>query len=156
MLWLHHLSRAEHGNEPALSNVITLTTPGKPRSENWWEQFYRPDCTRQRDESKARPKALDPLTIVSLYGPTHLFEEILRDVDTLAKGEPYTVTKQRENAVNTALLQGDMSRLHMLIRFDADEIIKQAIHFSVAVMLHWPKKRKSLTTDEKSKVDPGF
>ncbi|OAQ96024.1 hypothetical protein LLEC1_03761 [Akanthomyces lecanii] len=151
--WLHHLSRAERRNGPALSDVITLTTPGQVRSQNWWAQFVRPDCTRQPDESRARPRSLDPMTIVSLYGPVYLFEELSRRVDTAAAGGLSITAKQRENAVETILCQGDMSRLPKLMRFDTEANLAEAVHFSVAVMQHWSAKREGLTADEKSNFD---
>lgn len=154
--WLHHLSRAERGNGPALSDVILLTTAGQIRSENWWEQFLRPDCTRQHDESRARPRSLDPMTIVSLYGPGYLFDELLLELDTAAEKGLSITAEQRENAVKTILRQGDMSRLPKLMRFDTEANLAEAVHSSVAVMQHWSSKCEDLTADEKSNFDLVF
>ncbi|KAJ3479533.1 hypothetical protein NLG97_g8297 [Lecanicillium saksenae] len=76
---LNHLYKTEAGSGLSISDAITLTTPGSTRSENWWQQFCRPDCTGQSGQSQARPKSVDPLTIVSLYGSTYLFEELLQN-----------------------------------------------------------------------------
>ncbi|KAJ6780958.1 hypothetical protein PWT90_06021 [Aphanocladium album] len=109
--WLHHLARAELGSGPSLSDVITLTTPGSIRSENWWQHFCR---ARQPDQSQPCPTSMDPLTIVSLYGPKHLFEELLQKISGPAGDSLQITTSQRENAVRVVREQGDVTRLPML------------------------------------------
>ncbi|TQV91103.1 wd-repeat protein [Cordyceps javanica] len=151
--WLHHLSRAERENGPGLSDVIALATPSLTRSENWWEQFYRPDCTRHHDETKFRPTYLEPLTIVSLYGPTYLFDDLLGQLSKSADGGLSDKAKQLENAVEAILQQGDLSRLTMLIDFAK---MDEARQLCFNVMLYWSKNRKGVMPNQRRNFDLVF
>lgn len=151
--WLHHTYRTKPGDGPDLADVITLSTPRTIQSDNWWKQFQRPDCIHKSLGGLGYPR---PAEIVAGYGPDYMFKEFLQKIATEGEQDQYTAQQQRKLALNEILEWGDISRLLMLIRFNADENIDEAAEMSTDVMQNWEKKCKTFTADDESKYNQVF
>lgn len=151
--WLYHLYKTKPGDGPALEDFITLTTPKTIQSDNWWKQFHSPDYVYRSFES---PDYLDPLAVMAEYGPDYMFEELLQKINTEGKEDQYAAEQQKQYAVKAIIRRGDISRLPMLICFNAGKSIDKAAQISANVMRLWQQRSRTLTRDDERKFNRVF
>lgn len=150
--WLHHLRKVERRHGPDLETVVSLSTAGTRRSDNWWEQFHRPECTFRPDESQARPTMLDPFTILSLYGQESLLQDLLRDCDQ----DSILVQDQQKHAVIAILRMGDLNRLPILIQLKPGEDLYHCVRLFEEVLHHWSQHHLNLSPESQKRFDVIF
>ncbi|KFA71991.1 hypothetical protein S40288_08082 [Stachybotrys chartarum IBT 40288] len=152
--WLHHLRRAKEEHGLALSDILALTTAGTRKSQNWWDQYYRPDCTLKPDESQSRPGSLETLSIVFVFGSETLALELLGML--VQQSDAESVLEQKKNAVDDLIRLGELHRLPLLISYSPDEDLKSCMDLFGKVMRYWAQAHQEMTKESEKRFEAIF
>ncbi|KAG9255094.1 wd-repeat protein [Emericellopsis atlantica] len=152
--WLHHLRRAGDQHGLALADILALTAREARRAQNWWDQFYRPDCSLRPDESQSRPETLETLPIVFLYGSDTLALEMLDFVTK--ETDAHSMATQTRNAVKDLLRSMDLRRLPLLLRYSPDQNLQMTMDLFSEVMRHWARMHRGLSAEAQKDFETVF
>lgn len=74
--WMEHFRHVTAESScPPISTIVKLTDAKSKRFHNWYQQSCRPDCT-VRATCDERIDRLNPLVVISLYGPDAMLKEL--------------------------------------------------------------------------------
>lgn len=112
--WLDHFRESPPELLPNMSDIVKLCKANSKGLQNWIGQNCRPDCTIT-PKFDYKYYSLDPLTVVSVYGPQLALERLLEDDKIDLSGKEFLFDSVKQT-IEQVIQWGDISRLSMLFR----------------------------------------
>ncbi|KAH7035969.1 uncharacterized protein B0I36DRAFT_265433 [Microdochium trichocladiopsis] len=159
--WLEHMHKANIQLPVYLADVLSLADERNSWAQNWWKQFYRPDCTVKEDESRQRPHFHDVLTLLSLYGSDSQLREAVSHQLSSATGYDDTARRMSpfSNAISEVLRIGNPERLPLLLPHERGRDLKEVADLFWLVLENWARDHRMETRsgdNEDGKYGPVF
>ncbi|RYO93560.1 hypothetical protein DL766_003932 [Monosporascus sp. MC13-8B] len=135
--WLDHFNGASSGSLATLPDIVNLCRAGSRTLSNWVTMYCRPDCTITA-KLTLDPQYLDPLVVVSEFGPRVAMDQLLVDyeryTESMAKYSNWTTVDQLD-------LLGDATRLGAIFLHPIIGPEIRTIHHLEKAMISWTQPR---------------